>query len=54
VHENDTLHSSIEIEKLEPLAAGGLAHMRVRVRATSDAGGDATDVLDWRMVGLFP
>lgn len=53
VHENDTLHASIEIEKLEPLPQGGLAHLRVRVRATDDAGA-ASEALDWRLIGLFP
>ncbi|MEQ1899217.1 MAG: MaoC family dehydratase [Devosia sp.] len=53
VHENDTLHASVEIEKLEPLRQGGLAHLRVRVRASDEAGA-ASDVLDWRLIGLFP
>jgi acyl dehydratase len=51
VYEGDTLHSTLEVERLEPLAEGGLAHLRSRVR--SGAGADARDVLDWRFVALF-
>jgi acyl dehydratase len=47
VYEGDTLRSTVEIERLEPQASGGLAHLRSRVRH-----GD-TDVLDWRFVALF-
>jgi acyl dehydratase len=53
VHEGDTLHSSVTIERCEELPdGGGLAHLRSRVRAT-DASGSGSDVLDWRLVGLF-
>jgi len=52
VHENDTLHATIAIEKLEPLPEGGLAHLRVTVRATDETGA-GSEVLDWRMIGLF-
>lgn len=53
VHEGDTLHSQIEVERCEALpGGGGLVHLRSTVRAT-DAAGAATDVLDWRLVGLF-
>jgi acyl dehydratase len=48
VHEGDTLTSTIEIERLEPLATGGLAHMRSRVSASAER-----PVLDWRFVALF-
>lgn len=53
VHEGDTLHSEITIERCEALpGGGGLAHLRSRVRATGMDGG-VSDVLDWRLIGLF-
>lgn len=52
VHEDDTLHAAVTVEKLEPLGDGGLAHLRIAVRATDEAGA-RSEVLDWRMVGLF-
>lgn len=53
VHEGDTVHSQISIERCEALpAGGGLAHLRSLVRAT-DLSGKASDVLDWRLIGLF-
>jgi len=51
VYEGDTLTSELELERLEPLAAGGaLAHLRSRVRARREDGD--FDVLDWRPVGV--
>lgn len=52
VREGDTLTSTIEVERLEPLAEGGLAHLRSRVRA-SRPGHAATDVLDWRYIAVL-
>jgi acyl dehydratase len=50
VYEGDTLHSTLELERLEPLPErGALAHLRSRVRATGER-----DVLDWRFVGVLP
>jgi acyl dehydratase len=51
VREGDTLRSSIELERTEALANGGLVHLRSRVRA--DREGSAEDVLDWRFVGVM-
>ncbi len=52
VFEGDTLHSEVELERLEPLPdGGGLAHLRSRVRAERDDG--ASEVLDWRLVGAM-
>ena len=52
VREGDTLHSSIELEKIEPLASGGgLVHLRSRVRAHRERSAD--DVLDWRFIGVM-
>ena len=52
VFEGDTLHSEVELERLEPLAAGGaLAHLRSRVRAERPDG--PAEVLDWRLVGVL-
>jgi acyl dehydratase len=47
VREGDTLTSTITVERTEALAAGGLAHLRSRVR-TRDS-----DVLDWRFVAAL-
>jgi acyl dehydratase len=53
VHEGDTLHSEISIERCEALAGGGgLVHLRSLVRATT-SDGVVADVLDWRLIGLF-
>jgi acyl dehydratase len=50
VYEGDTLHSALELERLEPLEErGALAHLRSRVRTA-----DGRDVLDWRFVGVLP
>ena len=51
VREGDTLRSSIELERTEPVANGGLVHLRSRVRA--DREGGAEEVLDWRFVGVM-
>ncbi len=49
VHEGDTLHSELELERLETLAGGGaLAHLRSRV--SKDEASVA--VLDWRFVAV--
>ena len=54
VHEGDTLHSEISIERCDPRpAGGGFVHLRSRVTAT-DLAGRRTDVLDWLCVGLVP
>jgi acyl dehydratase len=52
VYEGDTLFSELELERVEPLAAGGaLVHSRARVRARR--GADDAEVLDWRFVGVM-
>jgi hypothetical protein len=38
----------VTVERTEPLAAGGLAHLRSRVRSSV-----GTDVLDWRFVAVL-
>ncbi|RYF54029.1 MAG: acyl dehydratase [Comamonadaceae bacterium] len=54
VHENDTVHSTIEVESIENLANGGqLAHLRSVVAKIDGVGQDPVDVLDWRIVGLL-
>jgi acyl dehydratase len=54
VFEGDTLSSTVELERKEPLAGGGgLVHLRSRVRARREDG-DAADVLDWRLIGVHP
>jgi acyl dehydratase len=53
VHEGDTVHSEISIERCEALpGGGGLVHLRSLVQAT-DLAGAVSDVLDWRLIGLF-
>jgi acyl dehydratase len=52
VFEADTLFSDVELERLEPLPAGGaLLHLRCRVQA--ERGAERADVLDWRPVGVM-
>lgn len=52
VYEGDTLFSELELERVEPLAAGGaLVHMRSR--ASARRGDEEADVLDWRFVGVM-
>ena len=47
------LHSRVAITACEPLADGGLVHLRVRRPPRGDDE-RARDVLDWRLVGLMP
>jgi acyl dehydratase len=52
VYEDDTLYGELELTNVEPLATGGgLVHLRSRVRA--QRGEEASDVLDWRFVGVM-
>jgi acyl dehydratase len=54
VFEGDTLTSVVELERKEALQrGGGLLHLRSLVRARR-AGGEAVDVLDWRLVAVHP
>lgn len=52
VHEGDTLVSEIGVERCEPLASGGLVHLRSRVAARPAGSTTTSDVLDWRLVAL--
>ena len=52
VREGDTLTSTVEVERTEPLAQGGLVHLRSRVRAARPDTAPA-DALDWRFVALL-
>jgi acyl dehydratase len=47
VHEGETLHSTVEVEQVDVLPLGGIAHLRSRV--DSDDG----PVLDWRYSALI-
>lgn len=47
VHEGDTLYSTVSVEHTEPLATGGLVHLRSRVYTGQNP---AQEVLDWRYV----
>ena len=53
VREGDTLRSTLDLERVEPCFQGGgrLVHLRSRVRA--QRGDQATNVLDWRFVGVM-
>src|SRR5438270_2590048 len=54
VHEGDTLRSELELERVEPLDGGGaLAHLRSRVNADGEGGGEPGEVLDWRCVAVL-
>ena len=51
VHEGDTLRSTISVEQVDPLpAGGGLVHLRSLVHAD---GPERRDVLDWRFVAII-
>jgi len=50
VREGDTLRSVIDVERLDPLADGGIVHLRSLVRADGDPD---RDVLDWRYVAVL-
>ncbi|OZD71115.1 acyl dehydratase [Rhodococcus sp. 05-340-1] len=51
VRENDTLTSTVFVERAEPLSEGGILHLRSVVHSVGD--GDSTDVLDWRFSALM-
>lgn len=55
VREGDTLHSELELERLERLDNGGsLAHLRSRVDALGEGGSsEPVEVLDWRFVAVI-
>ena len=53
VHEGDTLHSTVTVTATDPLpGGGGLVGLRSIVRAARP-GGEAEDVLDWRLTGVL-
>lgn len=52
--EGDVLRTTIALEKLEPLADGGLVHFRARTSAQAADEPEPRDVLDWSAVGLLP
>jgi acyl dehydratase len=59
VHEGDTLHSTISVERVDPLpVGGGLVHLRSMVRAEAPGairgcdGSAPRDVLDWRYIAV--
>jgi acyl dehydratase len=52
VREGDTLHSTLELERADPMpGGGGFVHLRSRVQAVGE--GNTQDVLDWRFVGVM-
>jgi acyl dehydratase len=54
VFEGDTLSSTVDLERKQPLpGGGGLVHLRSRVRARREDG-ETADVLDWRLIGVHP
>jgi acyl dehydratase len=53
VHEGETLHSTISVERVEHLpGGGGLVHLRSVVRADAPGGLAPGRVLDWRYVAV--
>jgi acyl dehydratase len=52
VHEGDTLYTDLELERLDPLHDGGIAHLRARVRSIGQQG-DSREVLDWRLAAVL-
>lgn len=53
VYEGDTLHSSVETERVVTVEGKRLAHLRSRVAARESADAPARDVLDWRFLALL-
>lgn len=54
VHENDTVHSTIDVERAEPLPNGGhLVHLRSVVSKVARDRQESIEVLDWRIVGVM-
>jgi acyl dehydratase len=56
VYEGDTLRTTVEVERIEPLeGGGGLVHLCARSSTVGrGAGGDAdADVLDWRLAAVM-
>jgi len=52
--EGDLLRTVVSIDKLDPLADGGLVHFRANSVALSPGDEQPRDVLDWSAVGLMP
>jgi acyl dehydratase len=53
VHEGDLLASTLDVERVDDLPAGGrLLHLRSLVTAEPTDGGTAVSVLDWRFVAV--
>jgi citrate lyase beta subunit/acyl dehydratase len=52
--EDDLLHSEIALERLEPLADGGLVDVRILVSAIGIDEDERRPVLDWRLTALMP
>jgi acyl dehydratase len=52
--EGDLVRTVVTIEKLEPLADGGLVHFQAKSVALSPDEDTPRDVLDWHAVGLMP
>jgi acyl dehydratase len=55
VYEGDTLFSTVQLERLEPLESqvGAIVSLRSRVRARRADTAKAVDVLDWRLVAVL-
>jgi len=54
VFEGDTLRSTVELEAVDPLPAGGtLLSLRSRVVAQGEPGEEEREVLDWRLFGAM-
>lgn len=51
VRENDTLTSTLLVERAEPLSEGGIVYLRSVVHSVG--AGESTDVLDWRFSALM-
>jgi acyl dehydratase len=54
LYEGDTLRTTLELERLEPLAGGGgLLHLRARAEAVGRDDGTNGEVLDWRLAAVL-
>lgn len=54
VYEGDTLRTTLELERIEPLTgSGGLVHLRARATTVGRGGGAGVEVLDWRLAAVM-
>ncbi len=54
VHEGDTLRTTLELERIEPLGGGGgLVHLRARAGTLGRDADAGAEILDWRLAAVM-